>query len=126
MPVDRVVDDVDLAAHEPLEEGALGIIQNAIPFLEPLQFFGLGGPERLRVRGALRRQRVPILQPRLICDLLGRIQHFALHAVCLAGAGHARISSTWMRFRAILIGIIRFSHEKTGCAGAEPPALTAR
>ncbi len=49
VPVDCVVDDIDLPAHEPLIERLAGIIQNLVPLLEPVEFGGLGGPESLRI-----------------------------------------------------------------------------
>ena len=109
-----------------LKKGRWESSNDTIPLLVPLQFFSLCGPKCLRVRRALCGQRVPILQPRLIRDLLGRIQHFALHAACLSGTCHARISSTGMQFRAILIGIIRFSHDKTGCEEPRAPSRRMR
>ena len=49
MPVKGIVDYVSLTAYEPFEEGRVGIVQDSIPFLEPLKFFGALRPKRLGI-----------------------------------------------------------------------------
>ena len=61
MAVHGIVDDVDLAADEPLEEGLLRIVQDLVPFLEPFQFLGALGPETLQVGAGFLGERFPIL-----------------------------------------------------------------
>ncbi len=49
VPVEAVGDDVRLAADEPLEERRVRVIQHRVPLLEPLELFGLRGPESRQI-----------------------------------------------------------------------------
>ena len=48
MTVEAVVRKIDLAADEPLGPGRFPV-QNLVPLLEPVQFFGRAGPEFFRL-----------------------------------------------------------------------------
>jgi len=52
MPVDTVIGDVELAAHEPLGEGRVAPVENLVPLGVPVQSLGLFRPEALRSASA--------------------------------------------------------------------------
>ncbi len=70
MPVDAVMDDVDLGIGEPFEERLVRIVQHLVPFLEPLQLVGLLLPETQRVLAGPLRHGIPVLEDRLVAHLL--------------------------------------------------------
>ncbi len=61
MAVDTVEAEVELSAHKPLSPGQIPF-QNFVPWLEPVQFFGCGGPEGFRVFDGLLVERFVLLR----------------------------------------------------------------
>src|SRR4051812_47116905 len=74
--VDAVVGDVELAADEPLEERRVGLVEDRVPLLGPLERVGLLGPEALEVLGLLEDVRRADL--RALAELVGRIEPLLL------------------------------------------------
>ncbi len=95
MSVDAVMNDIYLRPREPLVKRLIRIVQHLVPFLEPFQFFCLGGPEALWIfQGTLRRG-FPVLEDCLCDHFVGWIVDLAFHhsAVGLLLGHHIVLSS---------------------------------
>ncbi len=66
--VKTVVRDVQLAADEPLVEGRVGVVEDGVPLLEPVEFFGLLYPPPLPVALGLFIDR-RVVQQRVLAEL---------------------------------------------------------
>ncbi len=126
VPVDAVVRRVDASAHEPLGEGRVVPVEDAVPLLVPVEALGLLGPERLAVgvRPVVRLG----LHVRVVRELGRRLEATRLGAQVGEGlvthdsepTRHARAATTpvWAR------GAVRSvaGDERSGRRG--PPTLT--
>src|ERR1019366_6476966 len=126
MAIQAVVGDVERAAHEPLVEGRVVVVEHAVPLLEPVELLCLCDPPRLRVRGRLLVDRGVFQQcllakargglERLDVEQLGKlgVELRAADSICLS-AHRSRSSLSKIRGRTL-----RGGHSPTGVA------LTAR
>ncbi len=110
VPVNGIVDDISFGPREPLEKGFVGVIQNPVPLLEPLQLLRLGRPEALQIRGGFLRQRLPVLQARLVHDLRNGIIDLPFHFSDPAVIRHGNTSSVGCSVVLLIMGtiLIRF------------------
>ena len=75
--VETVVRGVQLAAGEPLVEGGLGVVQDLLEGLEPVEVGGLLGPPGLLIARGLLVQGL-VRDQRVLHELLGRLEQLTL------------------------------------------------
>ncbi len=85
MAVHRVMDDIDLASHEPFVERFLGIVQDLVPLAEPFQFLGALAPETLQVGAGFLGESLPVLDVGLADDVMRGEIDFPFHFRILFG-----------------------------------------
>ncbi len=91
--VQAVVDDVGLAADEPLEEGLLALVEHGVPGLVPFQLARLFGPEARQVFGRVLGHGVPVGHGGLLDDFGRRVEDFAFHLRSGRIGGHGIASN---------------------------------